>query len=757
VAVSDALLRALATSRENVSGRGIFEIFPEELNHTKGTMIPGLRASLERVVNTLQPDSMPQSCGLNHSGGRYWSLLNSPVFNEAGELTYIILRFEESYEAGAAEHRQALLVKLLEGQRQTSDPGIMMYAAAETIGRYLKVDRTGFFENRKGDNLHFETGWSAGRLPLLKDEIPASWIGTHYLREILAGKTLGISDVRTDPLTADSRFGEIGTISLIGAPIIRNGRWHAGFYVNHAEPRVWMDEEISLVREVAELTWDAIERSRAEAALRKSEERLTFALEAGDGVGAWDWDIQADVVYCSRRFAELYSVDPERAAGGAPISAYLQGIHPSDRAQVSEKISEAIQTGRDFGEEYRVIRSDGEQRWIHARGRVYRDDAGTAVRFPGIVFDVTERRKAEEEYRRQWHLFDTALSNTPDFTYIFDLEGRFSYVNRPLLELWRRPLHDAVGKNFFELEYPPELAERLQRQIREVIETRESVRDRTPFTGPSGETRHYEYIFVPVLGGNGQLEAVAGSTRDITELEQADAELRRSNMDLERANKELEEFAYVASHDLQEPLRMVNIYTHLILEQLDSSDAKLGQYAEFVRQGVKRMEALLGDLLTFSRTEHTEESPTGVADLSAALDEALAVLKDRIESSGAVIKAEPLPIVHGDTAQMAHVFQNLISNAMKYRKKDVAPIIRISAVGDGDQWIVSVKDNGIGFLPQYAERIFGLFKRLHKDEYPGTGLGLAICQRIVKRYRGRIWAEGSPGNGATFLFALPSA
>jgi light-regulated signal transduction histidine kinase (bacteriophytochrome) len=143
--------------------------------------------------------------------------------------------------------------------------------------------------------------------------------------------------------------------------------------------------------------------------------------------------------------------------------------------------------------------------------------------------------------------------------------------------------------------------------------------------------------------------------------------------------------------------------------------------------------------------------------LGAALNEALAVLKNRMEESGAAISADRLPTVRGDAPQLAHVFQNLLSNALKYRKKDTPPQIRISAKRDGDSWIVSVADNGIGFETRYAERIFGLFKRLHRDEYPGTGLGLAICKRVLERYGGRIWAEGRPGEGSTFYFALPAA
>jgi len=168
------------------------------------------------------------------------------------------------------------------------------------------------------------------------------------------------------------------------------------------------------------------------------------------------------------------------------------------------------------------------------------------------------------------------------------------------------------------------------------------------------------------------------------------------------------------------------------------------------------METLLKDLLTFSRTVHSEALPIGTADLSISLTEAVKMLSDQIEESGAVITSEALPSVRGDTPQMAHVFQNLLSNALKYRKKELPPKISIWAEQQDREWIVAVQDNGIGFEPKYAERIFGLFKRLHGAEYPGTGLGLAICQRIVQRYGGRMWAEGTLGEGATLRFSLPA-
>jgi PAS domain S-box-containing protein len=229
----------------------------------------------------------------------------------------------------------------------------------------------------------------------------------------------------------------------------------------------------------------------------------------------------------------------------------------------------------------------------------------------------------------------------------------------------------------------------------------------------------------------------------------------RARKELELVNRELEEFAYVASHDLQEPLRMVGIFTEMLLTHLGADDPNSRQYAGFVRHGVERMERLIHDLLAYSRVVHMENVPAGSADLNRSLADALQMLEGKISETNAKVIAGPLPVVRGETSQYAHVFQNVLSNALKYREADIVPEIEISARQEDADWIVSVRDNGVGFESQYAERIFGLFKRLYTNEFSGTGLGLAICKRIIERYGGRIWAEGRPGEGATIYFSLP--
>jgi PAS domain S-box-containing protein len=223
-----------------------------------------------------------------------------------------------------------------------------------------------------------------------------------------------------------------------------------------------------------------------------------------------------------------------------------------------------------------------------------------------------------------------------------------------------------------------------------------------------------------------------------------------------RSNDELAQFAYVASHDLQEPLRTVLIYTQLLAKEYKGFlDADGRKFMNYITDSAGRMEQLIRDLLEFSKVESDEEAPFGTVLCSVALDEALSNLRTRIEECDARIDRGGLPCVRGDRAQLGRLFQNLIGNAMKYRHPDRQCSIQISAEFQTGQWLFSVKDNGIGIEPEYTEKIFGIFKRLHGRDNPGTGMGLAICRKIVTRHGGRIWVESTPDAGSTFFFTLP--
>ena len=234
-----------------------------------------------------------------------------------------------------------------------------------------------------------------------------------------------------------------------------------------------------------------------------------------------------------------------------------------------------------------------------------------------------------------------------------------------------------------------------------------------------------------------------------------EARVNERTADLLRSNEELRQFAYVASHDLQEPLRMIGSYTQLLARRYQGQlDEKADKYIAYAVDGVTRMQTLIQDLLGYSRVgaqeQNFQETPA-----NEAVDIALVNLSAAVKDSGATITVDPLPTLLADAPQLVSLFQNLIGNAIKYRS-DKPPCVHIHARQQDQQWLFSIKDNGIGIDPQFAERIFVIFQRLHgREAYSGTGIGLAICKKIVERHKGTIWMESEIGKGSVFFFSLP--
>lgn len=450
--------------------------------------------------------------------------------------------------------------------------------------------------------------------------------------------------------------------------------------------------------------------------------------------------------------------------------SYAQLVDLTEDALLGKTVAEAIlgitgqiyvdllngvyRTGEPFvGQEspFRLTRADGsaEDLFLNFVYLPTRDASGVIDGIFVHVIDVTTAVLARKQIEESENQFRTLAETIPHLAWIAGPAGNRVWFNRRWYDYTGTTFEDVKDwgwTNVLDSSVVPDVTTRWD----EAAIKGEPFEMIYPVKGKNGEFCSFLTRVEPVRDRTGRVVRWFGTNTDITEQ-------RRTEDELRRLNRELEEFAYVASHDLQEPIRMINIYTQLIMRSLGGANERIKQYAGFVESGVTRMQALIDDLLLFSRNLYQhDEQPSDRADLSVALEQAIAVLKGRIDEAGAVIKAETLPTVRGDTQQFTQVFQNMLSNSVKYRRADVPLNIQISTERDGDRWVIRVHDNGIGFAPQYAERIFGLFKRLHKEEYPGTGLGLAICKRIIERYNGRIWAEGRPGEGSTFYFSVPS-
>jgi PAS domain S-box-containing protein len=371
-------------------------------------------------------------------------------------------------------------------------------------------------------------------------------------------------------------------------------------------------------------------------------------------------------------------------------------------------------------------------------------------------------RKAEQKFR-------SLLEAAPDAMIISSADGDISMVNSQAEAMFGYSREELIGRNIRRLvqEWSGHQAASLDSDQWSSSQQELWARRKNSHQFP------VEISLSPLQTEEGLL--LTSAIRDITERKRADAairelnntleqrvtertrELMRSNEALRRSNEDLNQFAYAASHDLQEPLRMVALYSQIIQKRYaERLDADAQQLFGFVVGGARRMEMLLKDLLAYSQTSSSSEGPAEPVDCGKVIQKVILNLQAAIEENTANITWDPLPTVHAHEIRLVQLLQNLIGNAIKYRSAE-PPEIRVSAERRPEEWLFSVKDNGIGIEPEYSQQVFGIFKRLHGQAYEGTGIGLAICQRIVERYGGRIWVESKPGAGSAFCFTIPPA
>ncbi len=365
--------------------------------------------------------------------------------------------------------------------------------------------------------------------------------------------------------------------------------------------------------------------------------------------------------------------------------------------------------------------------------------------------DISERRRAELNAS----LLASIVESSDDAIVSKDLNGIIVSWNRGAERLFGYTAAEAVGQSIAivippdRLDEEPKILERLKRG--EQVEHFETIRMRK-----DGSYRNISLTISPMKDADGRIVGASKVARDVTARVRQDEALQAANAALERANADLQQFAHSASHDLQEPLRMVRIYGQLLQETFgDNLGATGDEYIDRIVQGAQRMEKLLSDLRIYMQVSTTGHEPTDEIDAADVLEKTLLNLEVAIKESGALISSTKLPRVRMHEFQLEQVFQNLIGNAIRYRS-NLAPRIQIAVERQGEEWLFSIQDNGLGIEPQFREQIFGIFKRLHTaTAYPGTGMGLAICKRITERAGGRLWVESEPGRGSTFYFTVP--
>jgi PAS domain S-box-containing protein len=496
---------------------------------------------------------------------------------------------------------------------------------------------------------------------------------------------------------------------------------------------------------------DVHELVEVERALRQSEMRFKLMAEVIPQL-VWLALPNGNVDFYNSRWSDYTGLSLEEGRG----SGWEKTVHPEDIAPTLMAWRRSTQLGIPYSVEQRLRGRDGRYRWFLSQALPLTDETGQVVRWYGTCTDIEDQKRLQDESRRSSERLEIALEAGRMGAWELDVaSGTVSWTSSLAIVYGLDPNQTNGPISTLEKFVHPEDLESVRTTVRGAIANIEPFRFEFRIIRPDGSTRWLE-ARGRVMGSGGRAVRAMGVSVDITDRKEIDKELARRAEELVRSNKELEQFAFVASHDLKEPLRKIAGYAELIQSRYQSKlDEKGERFLNYLQDGVKRMDAIIGDLLAYSRAGRSGQKREAV-DTAELVKEVLDDLESALVESKATVHVKDLPPIYANRTQIRLLFQNLIANGLKFHGPN-PPDITVSAEREAEHWRFAVKDNGIGIDPQYHERIFEIFQRLHtRAEYPGTGIGLAICKKIVETYGGRIWLESKLGAGSTFFFTLPA-
>jgi two-component system, chemotaxis family, CheB/CheR fusion protein len=519
---------------------------------------------------------------------------------------------------------------------------------------------------------------------------------------------------------------------------------------------------------------DVTKQRHYQQQLEHNNEKLQIQAEINRHVevisnsGSFEWNTITGELKCSDNFYRIFGMEPQSQP--ASIEMFLQLIHPGDVANVNAMLHHIAAEGEISENEFRMYCIKGELHYLNSRSTTIRNRDNQFITV-ATVRDVTKEKKILHTLQQRSIVAELISDNNVDMIAAFDSNLRFIGWNRKCEERYQRTKDQVLGKTYIEI-LPFIVGTELEQALHSALEGKTTQTKEKMYADNSG---YFESFILP-LQNDGTIYGVLVISHDLTEIKHAaeqltllNRQLEQKNAELTKTNGELASFTYIASHDLQEPLRKIRTFSERLLEREMNNLSDTGKdYLSRMDGASKRMQQLIDDLLAFSRTSTAPKEFT-VVDLNTMLSEVQENIRLLIDETGAKITADKLPSANVVPFQFKQLLENLLINSMKYRKESVTPVINITyqqASGDELPFVpselfqqyhkISITDNGIGFEQQYAEKIFEIFQRLHgKHEYSGTGVGLAIVKKTMENHHGFIDAQGRPGEGATFNVYLP--
>lgn len=705
--------------------------------------------------------------------------------------------------------QQAGVAKLGQIALSQKDVQSLMNKAVQFVAQGLNVEYAKVLEFWNDDQtllLKAGVGWKKNRVGkvLLKAQDHS-----HVTYTLMTSQPLIIEDLRTD-----SRFNKLplleehNVISGISVVIQGQNRVFGTLGAHTAKQRKFTKDDINFLQTIANLLATAIERHQIEEALRESEERWQLALR-GNNDGIWDWNLKTNEVFFSIRWKEMLGYRDSEIPN--QIDEWSKRVHPDDLDWVLKVVQDHLEKKTPFYiSEYRLQCKDGSYKWILDRGQALWDKEGNVVRMAGSHTDITERKEAESTLKRETlrsrlfaeislkirqslhteEILQTAVTEVQailqtDRVVIFKIfpDGSGKIMQEAVVSDAFSILGQQIADPCFSSEYMEKYRQGRVRAIENIqesdihpchLELLEDLKVKANLVVPiiqqdrlwglliahsCVETRQWTEFEADLLKQLADQMGIALAQGQLLEQE------TQQRLELARSNSELQQFAYVASHDLQEPLRKIQAFGDRLVAKYDTElDERGKDYLMRMQSAASRMQILINDLLSLSRVT-TKAQPFVLTNFNIIVQEVLSDLEIRLQQTQGQVQVEKLPTLEADPVQIRQLFQNLISNALKFHKPNEPPIISISShliqnpsshPSAFSGYRITVEDAGIGFEEKYRDRIFQAFQRLHgRSQYEGTGIGLAICRKIVERHGGLITAESSPVGGSKFIIMLP--
>ena len=503
---------------------------------------------------------------------------------------------------------------------------------------------------------------------------------------------------------------------------------------------------------LAALFRDVTERRALQERAAAATERVQLALEAGAIVGTWIWDIPSDSIVADERFAASFGLDPHAVAAGIPIRTAFDAIHPDDRARVEAAVATAVERRSQYRCQYRVMRH-GAYHWVEASGRVEVDADGRPARFPGVLLDIGERRRAEAERDQAAALLRTFIEAVPGVVYAKDREGRFVLANRGTAELLGRPPERFIGRTDAEVLDDPDEAAAIMALDREIMASGRGRQAEEPVMRPDGSRTTWWSTKEPLRDADGRVIGLVGTSVDITDR-------KRMVQALHDADRRKDEFLAMLAHELRNPLAPISTAAHL-LRLAGGDSAPVREAGEVIARQVGHLTRLVDDLLDVSRVTRglvqLERAPVDLrAVVATAVEQAQPLLQARRHQLRTLIGHGPF-VVDGDFHRLVQVVSNLLNNAAKYTPQGGTIDVRLDA-GDG-QALLDVVDNGIGIAPDTLGHVFDLFAQAERTpdrSQGGLGIGLSLVRSLVQLHGGDVRADSAGRHqGATFTITLP--